>query len=198
MSIIKKLAGQTAVYGISTMIGRFINYLLVPLYTAKLTYVADYGVVGVMFSYASFFAIIFSMGLETAFFHFAQKESVKKEKVFSTATLGLIFTGVVFSVLTIVFAQSIMSWVGYPSHPEYAVYFTLILSADAVTAIGFAWLRNAQKPWNFAWVRLTNIFINVLANIFFLVVCPWLVKNGVQNPLLLKINNINQVTWIFI
>jgi O-antigen/teichoic acid export membrane protein len=198
MSIIKKLAGQTAVYGISTMIGRFINYLLVPLYTAKLTHVADYGVVGVMFSYASFFAIIFSMGLETAFFHFAQKESVKKEKVFSTATLGLIFTGVVFSVLTIVFAQSIMSWVGYPSHPEYAVYFTLILSADAVTAIGFAWLRNAQKPWNFAWVRLTNIFINVLANIFFLVVCPWLVKNGVQSPLLLKINNINQVTWIFI
>ncbi len=198
MSIIKKLAGQTAVYGISTMIGRFINYLLVPLYTAKLNNVADYGVVGVMFSYASFFAIIFSMGLETAFFHFAQKESVKKEKVFATATLGLIITGIVFSVLTIVFAQPIMTWVGYPNHPEYAVYFTLILSADAVTAIGFAWLRNAQKPWNFAWVRLTNIFINVVANIFFLVVCPWLAENGTNHPLLLKINSINQVTWIFI
>ncbi len=198
MSIIKKLAGQTAIYGLSTMVGRFINYLLVPLYTAKLNHVADYGVVGVMFSYASFFAIIFAMGFETAFFHFAQKDQIPKEKVFSTATIGLIISGFFFSLIAITLANPIMNWIGYPQNPEYAIYFTLILAFDAVTAIGFAWLRNAQKPWNFAWVRLSNIFINVVANLFFLIFCPWLISQGYNHSILVKINNTNQVTWIFV
>lgn len=198
MSIIKKLAGQTAIYGLSTMVGRFINYLLVPLYTAKLDHVSDYGVVGVMFSYASFFAIIFALGFETAFFHFAQKDQFQKEKVFSTASIGLLFSGLLFSLVAYLFASPIMNWVGYPNHPEYAIYFTLILASDAVTAIGFAWLRNAQKPWNFAAVRLANIFINVGANLFFLVVCPWLYSLGYSHSLLDSIMSTNQVTWIFV
>ena len=73
MSVIKKLASQTAVYGLSTMLGRFLNFLLVPLYLSKLSGAADYGIVSVMFTYASFFAILFAMGLETAFFHFSKK-----------------------------------------------------------------------------------------------------------------------------
>ncbi len=198
MSIIKKLAGQTAIYGISTMVGRFINYLLVPLYTAKLDNVADYGVVGVMFSYASFFAIIFALGFETAFFHFAQKDNFQKEKVFSTASISLVLSGFLFSIFAYFFAEPIMNWVGYPNHPEYAIFFTLILASDAVTAIGFAWLRNNQKAWNFATVRIANIFINVGANLFFLVVCPWLYELGYTHTILDSIINTNQVTWIFV
>jgi O-antigen/teichoic acid export membrane protein len=177
MSIVKKLASQTAIYGLSTMVGRFINYLLVPLYTAYLSDVSDYGVVSVMFGYASLFSVVFALGLETAFFHFAQKTE-KPERVFSTATHTLIITGFVWVILSRYFADSIMTAAGYPTHPEYAIWFTLILATDAITALGYAWLRNQQKPWQFAIIRLSNIGINVLANIFFLIGCPYLSKHG--------------------
>lgn len=179
MSIVKKLASQTAIYGLSTMVGRFINYLLVPLYTAYLGEVSDYGVVSVMFGYASLFSVVFALGLETAFFHFAQKTD-KPERVFSTASIALMATGLGWVILSQFFANSIMHYAGYPNHPEYAVWFTLILATDAVTAIGYAWLRNQQKPWQFAIIRLSNIFINVAANIFFLIGCPYLSKHGFQ------------------
>ena len=91
MSVLKKLASQTAVYGLSTMLGRFLNYALVPLYLSKFT-PAEYGVVGVMFTYASFLAIFFALGLETAFFNFA-KQTQQPAKVFATATYTLILTG---------------------------------------------------------------------------------------------------------
>lgn len=179
MSIIKKLASQTAIYGLSTIIGRFINYLLVPLYTYYLSSVADYGVVNVMFSYASLFSVIFIFGLETAFFHFAQK-SQHPERVLSTAGNFLIITGFVWVILSKYFAQPIMNYIDYPEHPEYAFWFTMILAVDAISSIGFAWLRNQQKPWKFAAIKLSNIFINIGCNIFFIVLCPVLYKNGFE------------------
>ena len=177
MSIIKKLASQTAIYGLSTILGRFINYLLVPLYTYYLSSVADYGVVNVMFSYVSLFSVVFMFGLETAFFHFAQ-HSTKPERVLSTAGNFLIITGFIWVILAKYFAQPIMDYVEYPEHPEYALWFTLILAVDAISALGFAWLRNQQRPWKFASIKLSNIFINVGCNVFFIVACPWLYQHG--------------------
>lgn len=171
MSIIKKLASQTAIYGLSTMFGRLINYLLVPLYTAILAEVADYGVVGVMFSYASLFAVIFAFGLETGFFNFARKQ-YNPEKVFATATHFLLLTGIAWIIISRWFAPEIMGFIGYPQHSEYAVWFTIILSADAVSSLAFAYIRQQEKPWNFAWIKVSNILINVGANVFFLIVCP--------------------------
>jgi len=177
MSILRKLASQTAVYGLSTMVGRFLNFLLVPLYTARLANVADYGEVSVVFSYASFLAVIFAFGMETGFFNFARTAENPK-KVFSTATLFLLGLGILFILFGNLFSNSIMQFVGYPSKQQYAVWFVVILAADAVTSLGFAWLRFAEKPWTFATIRLINIGINVLSNLFFLLLCPWLQKHG--------------------
>ena len=196
MSTIKKLASQTAIYGLSTMVGRLINYLLVPLYTAYLAEVADYGVVGVMFGWASLFSVVFGLGLETAYFHFSQKTG-NAPKVFSTAVNFLIITGFIWVIIACWFAPEIMTGIGYPNHPEYALWFITILSIDAITAIGFAKLRQEKKPWKFALIKLTNIFINVGANLFFLILIPVLASNGISWAVKWN-SSVNQVSWIFI
>lgn len=191
----RKLASQTAIYGLSTMLGRLINYLLVPLYTRTLVNVADYGVVGVMFGYASLGAVIFAFGLETGFFNFARKQE-KPEPVFATAAHFILFTGLIWIFLSRFFGMEIMAFIGYPYAPEYAFWFTVILASDALSSLAFAYLRQQQKPWNFAWVRLTNIGINVLANLFFLVFLPYW---GANHQWALELyNKQSQVSWIFI
>lgn len=159
------------------MAGRFLNFLLVPLYTARLAQVADYGEVNVMFSYASFLAVIFTFGMETGFFNFARNHENPK-KVFSTATLALLASGFLLVLCGNLFSDTLMLWAGYPGKPQYAIWFTAIIAADAITSLGFAWLRFTEKPWRFAIIRLSNIFINIGSNLFFLVVCPWLSENG--------------------
>ena len=170
MSILKKLASQTAVYGLSTMVGRLINYLLVPLYLIKLT-PAEYGVVSVMFTYASFLAIVFALGLETAFFHFS-KQTQQPAKVLSSATYTLILTGGAAILTARWLGPQIMDWMGYPQYPELIEYLVYILAADAISALGFAWLRQQEKPWSFAWIRLSNIGINISANLVLLIAAP--------------------------
>ena len=191
MSIIKKLASQTAIYGIPTMLGRFLNYLLVPLYLQKLESTADYGVVSVMFTIASFMAIVVSLGLETGFFRFA-KLTENPTKVFATTSITLIFTGLIFTLLTQSFASNIMAEIGYPQHPEYATWFAVILATDALSALGFAWLRQQNQAWKFAAIRITNILINILANLFFLLLCPYLLQQEVANPAAMQ----NPSAWI--
>jgi O-antigen/teichoic acid export membrane protein len=170
MSIIKKLASQTAVYGLSTMLGRFLNYALVPLYLSKFT-PAEYGVVSVMFTYASFLAILFALGLETAFFNFS-KQTNNPGKVFSTATFTLILTGFTAIFIARWTGPQIMNWMGYPQYPQLIEYLVLILAADAITALGFAWLRQQEKPWTFAYIRLSNIGINIVSTLLLLVAAP--------------------------
>jgi len=164
------------------MVGRFLNYLLVPIYLNKLSGSADYGVVSVMFTWASFLAIVVSLGMETAFFRFA-KLTNQPARVLSTASHTLIFVGLAFVLLTQWLAVPIMEFVGYPYHPEYAVWFAIILSADALSSLGFAWLRQQNEAWKFAKIRLTNIGINIAANLFFLLLCPWLSQQSyLGNP----------------
>lgn len=195
MSVIRKLASQTAIYGLSTMLGRLINYLLVPLYTRTLVNVADYGVVGVMFGYASLGAVLFAFGLETGFFNFARKQE-KPEPVFATAAHFILLTGLIWIFLSRFFGFEIMAFIGYPHAPEYAFWFSVILVSDAVCSLAFAFLRQQQKPWNFAWVRLSNIGINVMANLFFLVFLPYWGNSHEWAQQLY--HSQSQVSWIFI
>jgi len=161
------------------MVGRLLNFLLVPLYTATLGKVDDYGQVNVMFSYASFIAVIASLGLETGFFNFARKkDEYKPEKVFSTAVIALLCSGFLLLLLGNLYAGGLMSMAGYPSKPHYAIWFTAILAADAVSSLGFAWLRFTERPWRFALVRAINIGVNVGLNLFFLWGCPLLFSKG--------------------
>lgn len=156
-----------------------LNFLLVPLYTATLGKVDDYGQVNVMFSYASFIAVIASLGLETGFFNFARKkDEYKPEKVFSTAVIALLCSGFLWLLLGNLYAGGLMSMAGYPSKPHYAIWFTAILAADAVSSLGFAWLRFTERPWRFALVRAINIGVNVGLNLFFLWGCPLLFSKG--------------------
>lgn len=174
---IRALASQTAVYGLSSMVGRFINFLLVPLYTARLAGVSDYGVVSVMFSYAAFLGVLYTYGMETAFFNFARREP-RPEQVFATGFRALVFSSLGFSLIAFLFSGSLAAWAGYPAHPEYISLFAGILAADALAALPFAWLRFREKALRFAFIRLSGILLNVAINLFCLLVLPEMAEKG--------------------
>jgi len=186
---VKKLAGQTAIYGGTTVLSRLLNYLLVPLHTYLFSNAADYGVVGELYAWTSLFIVILTYGMETAFFRFSQDEGVK-DRVYSTVVGSLLVTSTLFIVLCSVFAQPIADWLRYPAHPEYVRWFAVIIGVDALTSIFFAHLRFLNKALRFAAVKLTNILVNVLLNLFFLLLCPWLLTknpdsafvNAIYNP----------------
>lgn len=181
MSIVKKLAGQTAIYGVSSIVGRLLNWLLVPLYT-RIFMESEYGIVTELYAYAGLFYVLFTYGLETAFFRYSEKHGHSK-KVFSTANFSLlgssIVLGAVFWFLSPDFAQAL----SYPEHTGFVQMFVLILAFDAMAAIPFARLRAENRPMRFASIKLTNIGVNIGLNLFFLVLCPAILKGGVQSEL---------------
>ena len=176
MNPLKQLAGQTAIYGLSSIVGRLLNYLLVPLYT-RYFIPAEYRVVTELYAYVAFLVIILTYGLETAFFRFSQKQYDKK-LVYSTSLISLIVSSILFVILMISSQQSIANWWEYPQNPEYIMCFALIIGLDAISAISFAKLREQRKAARFALVRLVNIFINIGLNLFFIIYCPYALENG--------------------
>lgn len=175
-SHLKKLAGQTAVYGFSSIIGRFLNYLLVPLYT-NLFLTSQYGVVTDLYAYAGFLFVLLTYGMETAYFRFSEKHQ-NPEKVFSTAISPLLITTSVFLSIIILFAQPIADILRYPNHKEYIIWFALIISLDVLSTIPFAKLRRENKAVKFAVFKFINIGLNIGFNLFFLLLCPYLLKHN--------------------
>jgi len=173
---LKQLASQTAIYGLSSIVGRLLNYLLVPLYT-RYFLPAEYGVVTELYAYVAFLVIILTYGLETAFFRFAQKQ-YNKALVYSTSLISLLISSSVFLLLMICFNQNLANWLEYPNNPEYIVYFGFIIAIDAVSSISFAKLREQGQATRFALVRLVNIFINIGLNLFFIIYCPYALSNN--------------------
>jgi O-antigen/teichoic acid export membrane protein len=183
LSSIKKLAGQTAIYGVSSILGRFLNYLLVPLHTA-LFLKSEYGVITEMYSYVSFLIVLLMYGMETAYFRFSSKEGADKESVYTTVVYSLLATSVLFVATVTWFSPSIASFLKYANHPEYVVVFAFILGLDAVTAIPLARLRSENKAKRFAIVNLTGIAINIVLNLFFLGYCMAKHNNGESNAII--------------
>ena len=175
MNPFKKLAGQTAVYGVSSILGRILGYLLVPLYT-RVFLPGEYGTVNVFYSYAAFLMVVLTYGMETAFFRFNENE-VNKEKVYSTGMISLIFTSLLFLVLTFLLARPIAGWMDYASPPEYVMWFAWILVMDALSRIPFARLRAQGRAALFAGINLTSIGVNFGLNLFFLLLCPWILRH---------------------
>lgn len=167
MNPLKKLVGQTAIYGLSSVIGRLLNYLLVPLYT-RYFLPAEYGVVTEIYAYVAFLVIILTYGLETAFFRFSKKDNDVKI-VYSTALISLIVSSLVFVMLMFASSSLIANWMGYAVHTEYIEWFAIIIALDAISSISFAKLRAQNKAIRFASIRLVNIFINISLNIYFIV-----------------------------
>ena len=176
MKPLKQLAEQTAIYGLSSIVGRLLNYLLVPLYT-RYFIPAEYGVVTELYAYVAFLVIILTYGLETAFFRFSQKEYDKK-LVYSTSLISLIVSSILFIVLMTSCQQAIADWLDYSQNSEYVMWFALIIGLDAISSISFAKLREQRQAARFALVRLVNIFINIGLNLFFIIYCPYALENG--------------------
>ncbi|MEA3452482.1 MAG: oligosaccharide flippase family protein, partial [Bacteroidota bacterium] len=176
MASIKNLVSQTAVYGLSSIIGRFLNYLLVPLYTYTFV-TAEYGIVTEFYAYVVVLQIMLTYGMETGFFRFSEKYK-NFNTVFTTILTSILSTSTFFIVLVIVFSKQISSLIGYPDHTDYIIIFALILGIDAITAIFFAKLRKQNKAKKFAIFKIINISLNISFNLFFILLCPILEQKG--------------------
>ena len=179
---IKKLAGQTVIYGLGTIVPRFLNYLLTPLLTYGFT-AAEYGINSELYAYISFLNVIFTYGMETTFFNFSSKLE-NKEEVYNTALISLILSSVFFSLLFLIFAGSIADGLSTPNSiylPQFIIWSVLIVASDAITAIPFAKLRLENKALKFSVLKLSNVIINFGLTIFFLKVCKSSYNNGETN-----------------
>ncbi len=170
MRPLRQLASQTAVYGLSTILVRLLNYLLAPLHTRVFTDQADYGAISELYAYVTFLNVIFMYGMETAYFRFASKNEMllDKRKVYSTAQLSLVATTLLFTLGLILCSNNIATALKYPGHANYVIFFALIIASDTLVNIPFAKLRIEGRPGKYFLIKLLNIVTNVLLNFFFL------------------------------
>jgi O-antigen/teichoic acid export membrane protein len=173
MGIIKKLASQTAIYGLSSIVGRFLNYLLVPFLTNQFA-PEQYGVISEFYAYAGFFSVLLLLGFDTGYFRFRAKEKADRDKAFSTALWFVLQVNVWFFTLIVWINPWLSRLLNYPDHPEYVLCFSLILVMDAIASVAFARLRAEDKAFRFAAVKIIEILITVGLTVFFIKVCPML------------------------
>ena len=172
MSDMKSLAKDTAIYGISSIVGKFLNWLLVPLYTYVLKQQSDYGIVTNLYAWTALLLVLLTYGMETGFFSFANREEHNPKTVYSTTLLALFTTSLLFALCCVFFRNPIAGVLGYPAHAEFIAMLGIVVAQDAFACIPFAWLRYRQRPIRFAVLKLLFVFLNIVFNIFFLVVCP--------------------------
>ena len=183
MSSLKKLAGQTAIYGLSSIVGRFLNYLLVPLHTGVFR-TDQFGIITEMYAYVAFLVVLLTYGMETAFFRFSTKENTKQESVYTTIIYSLASSTFLFIALSVIFQQSVADWLRYPNNSEYVVWFAIIVGLDALSSIPLAKLRQENKAFRFAFVNLSNVFVNIALNLFFIGYCLPMHQAGNTNFLI--------------
>ncbi|MFO7525460.1 MAG: oligosaccharide flippase family protein [Ignavibacteriaceae bacterium] len=183
MNPLKQLVGQTAIYGLSSVIARILNFLLVPFYTRVFSDAAEYGVVNELYAYVAFFIIILTYGMETAYFRYASK-SDNPNLVFSTSMISLLTTSVIFGVAVFILYPDLARIIGYENQKEFVLLLGLVLSIDAITAIPFARLRLQNKAVRFALIKLFNISANISFNLIFLLLFPWLTEKGYNNSII--------------
>jgi O-antigen/teichoic acid export membrane protein len=177
LSTLKKLAGQTVIYGLSSILARFFNYLLVPLHIAVFS-TDQFGIITEMYAYVAFLVVLLTYGMETAYFRFSNKEPGNNEKVFTTTFLSLLTTSSIFIFTCTIFSKSIGNWLHYPNNSEYVIWFAIIVSLDALTSIPLAKLRAENKAKKFALINIVNVLVNILLNIFFFLYCLPHYKDG--------------------
>lgn len=189
MANLKSLAKDTAIYGLSSIIGRFLNYLLVPLYTAKLSAASGgYGIITNVYAYTALLLVILTYGMETTFFRFANKSEENPNTVYSTTLISVGSTSLLFVLLVLAFLPGIAGWMGYGAHPEYVGVMAIVVALDAFQCIPFAYLRYQRKPLKFAALKLLFIVLNIALNLLYFVALPALygrypdVVGNIYNP----------------
>lgn len=172
MSEMKSLAKETAIYGISSILGKFLNWMLVPLYTYVLKQSADYGIVTNLYAWTALLLVILTYGMETGFFRFANDGEYPAKKVYSTTLLCLLSTSLLFAVCCVFFSQGMANLLGYPEHKEFIAMLGVVVAMDAFSCIPFSYLRYKNKALHFALYKLLFVGLNIFFNLLFLVICP--------------------------
>ena len=170
MSKLDSLVKDTAIYGLSSIVGKFLNYLLVPLYTYLLANTDDYGIVTNLYAWTALLLVILTYGMETGFFRFANKEGYDAKQVYRTAYIALLSSSVLFAALCVVFQQPIANVLDYPNHSEFIALMAVTVAIDAFASIPFAYLRYQKRPILFATLKLLFVLLNIGFNILFLVI----------------------------
>ena len=177
----KKLAKETAIYGVSSILGKFLNWLLMPFYTFYLVGgPAEYGIVTNLYAWTSLLLVALTYGMETGFFRFANKNKENELNIYGNTLVSVGTTSVLFIFLCIIFTTSAANVLGYASHPEYITMMGITVAIDAFACIPFAYLRYKNRPIKFAVLKFLYIVFNIVLNLFFLVACPWLMIHAPQ------------------
>jgi O-antigen/teichoic acid export membrane protein len=179
MANFKSLAKDTAIYGLSSIIGRFLNYLLGIAYTY--IFPASSGAMGIntnIYAYTGLALVILTYGMETTFFRFANKEGEDPGIVYSTVLRMIGTTSLLFVALVLAFIGPVSTWMGYQDHPSYIWVMAIVVALDAFQAILFSYLRYQKRPVKFAALKLLFIFMSITLNLVFFVLLPALYKGN--------------------
>lgn len=171
MAGIKALAKETAVYGLSSIVGRFLNWCLVPLYVYIFA-PAEYGIVSFLYSFTAVALVVLNYGMETGFFRFAGRDGADPAKVYTTSLTAVAATSLLFVALLTLLLHPVSAWLKLPAHPGYVWMLGVTVAVDAFCNIPFAWLRYRRKAYLFAGIKLANVAVNIGLNLFFLLGCP--------------------------
>lgn len=170
MNYIKRVAGHTLIYGLSSVVPRLLNYFLVFLHT-RVFLQEEYGVVTELYAYLAVLLVLLTYGMETGFFRFSGKDDNPNE-TYSTAFISLFTTSFLFIFFASFLSDAIVTKIGYPGHKEYIILLASIIGLDAFSTIPFAKLRMMNKAYTFALIKVIGVVLNIFFNIFFLIICP--------------------------
>lgn len=170
MGGLKSLAKDTAIYGVSSIVGRFLNYLLVPIYTISMpASTGGYGIITNMYAITALLLVLLTCGMETGFFRFANKGEEDPVKVYSTTLLTVGAISLSFLAVCLLFLEPIAGVMGYEEHPWYLGMMLIVIAMDAIQAIPFAYLRYKNRPIKFAALKMLFIFASIILNIVYFV-----------------------------
>ena len=174
---LKSLAKDTAIYGLSSIIGRFLNYLLVPLYTNVIpASTGGYGIVSNVYAFTALMLVFLTFGMETGFFRFANKQDEDPRHVYANSLLFVGGLSLLFVLVCLSCLHPLAGVLGYGGHPEFVGMMVLVVALDSFQCIPFAYLRYKKRPIKFAAIKLFSIVGNIALNLFFLLLCPWLMR----------------------
>lgn len=196
MSLIKKLAGETAIYGVSSILSRLLNWIVLTPYFTRIFEPGAYGIVSDLYFWIALLLVLYTYRMETTFFRFGRQRS-EMDITFSTASISLLASTFIFTAVLFAFANPVANWLQYPNHPEYVRWFIGIVALDALMALPFARLRLENRPIRFAMLKTGSILINILFVFFFLELCPLLIERG-WDWLSVIYNPDNRIVYVFV
>ena len=181
MSGLKKLAGDTMIYGVSSIAARLMGWLINPVFVYNFA-AAQFGILSNILAYVAILQVILTFGMETSYFRFVSR-SKEPDKVFGTAMVSLLMSSLAALILIIIYSKSIAGWMGYEGHENYIIWMGITLALDTMSAIPFAKLRFENRPVRFAAFNIIKISIYIFLNLFWIYLCPWWLKSHPESIL---------------